>query len=477
MKKCGLLALLLALALLLTGCAQDEAKKLETNVIRVGNVAYTYGELLDMESSTRAYYDEMAQLYALYGIEAPVYTDEDIRNEALNTLAMQAVVLDKANQMGLDVLTASEKAEVSARTDASMAEYRASAEAMLTLPEDATEAEKNAAVDQLLAESGITRASVYKAECQAFIIEKTEAWAVSGVTVSEEEFTVAFNEQVETDKASMADDPTYYGLTILNGQEPLYAPAGYREVEWILLDYTDEDMAVLSAIDSALYAAQTDMENSEAKVKELLGEDADLDALTAQVSVTLNDVTDPAEITVKEATAAFDTELSAEAADAVIALAKARALETAYEDQLALANDAANAALAPEAEEVLRRLTNGEEWSRVQEHYNDDVDMYYGSPVVCADFGYVPEAYVEAAMKLQAPGEWSEAVYVDGYGCFIIRYVGDVAEGPVDPATVRESMTAELLSTKQEESFSSTLDIWWEAASKTMVVNYTLLEQ
>ena len=56
MKKYAILALLLALVLLLTGCAQDEARLLERTVVRVGNVGYTYGELLDVESSTRDYY-------------------------------------------------------------------------------------------------------------------------------------------------------------------------------------------------------------------------------------------------------------------------------------------------------------------------------------------------------------------------------------------------------------------------------------
>lgn len=475
MKKYAILALLLALVLVLTGCAQDEARLLERTVVRVGNVGYTYGELLDVEASTRDYYEQMNMLYAMYGLEPQPVSDAQIRDEALNTLAMQAVILDKAYSMGLNELTTEEKREVSARTDEAMAEYRATAAAGLTLPEDATDAEREAAVDAALEAAGVTRAKVYTVQWENFVMEKTQAWAVSGVTVSEEEFMAAFNERVEADKASVVEDPAYYGLMVLNGESPLYAPAGYREVDWLYVAYTEADEALVYAIQNALYTTENDAAAAEETVRGLLGADADLEALLALVNVRLDEVTDPADIHVLEASAAFDPDMSEEAVDAVLALAKLRALETAYDEQLALATDAANAAIVPEVEEILRRLENGEEWARVKEHYNDDVDMYYGSPVVCADFAYVPEGYVNAAMALEAPGDWSEAVYEDGYGCYIILYVGDVTEGPVEPSAVRESMTAELLTTKQDETFSSTLDIWVDAASTKMLINYDIL--
>lgn len=477
MKKAGILVLLLALALLLAGCGADEENKLDRNVIRVGNVVYTYGELLDTEASTRSYYDQMAQMYALYGMEAPAVTDEEIRDEAFNTLLWQAVVLDKANQMKISELTNSELLEIADRTKATLEDYREQMASMMTFEEGLLEAEKDARIDAALQAAGITREAVYRVEREGFIIEKTQAWAVADVKVSEEEIRAAFDAQVASERATMEGDPNYYGYQVLNGAQPLYAPAGYREVEWLMIDYPEAELEKLMTLDSALYTAQDDTDAAEERVTALLGEGADVDALVQQVQVTLDEVTDPAAITVKEAIPAFTAEMDEETSAAVIALASARALEEAYTGQLALATDAANAAIAPEAEEALRRLENGEEWARVQAHYNDDADMYYGSPVVCADFPYAPEAFVTAAMALTQPGETSQAVNVDGYGCFIIRYVGDVAEGAVDVATVRASIEAELLNTKQQQSFSSTVNIWAEEASKRMLIDYTLMEQ
>ena len=277
MKKVAWLCLLLALALLLTGCAKDESKELEKSAVRVGNVVYTYGDLLDVEASTRSYYEQMAQLYAMYGMEAQMPTDAQLREEALNTLLWQAVVLDKADQMKLSTLTGAEQAEVSARTDAAMADYRAQALELLALPEDTAEADKSAAVDAFLAE-------------------------------------------------------------------------------------------------------------------------------------------------------------------------------------------------------ILRRLENGEEWARVREHYNDDTSLLYGSPVVCQGFPYAPEGYVAKAMELAASGA-SDAVYVEGYGCFVIRYMADVPQGPVAQDAVREHIMEELLTSKQQQSFSSTVNIWSDAAASRMIINYNLLGQ
>lgn len=476
MKRIALLAMALLLALVLTGCAQDESKMLERGVIRVGSIQYTYGDLLEVEATTREYYAQMNMVYAMYGLQPMEMTDAQIRDEALNSLAIQAIVLDKAHKMGLTTLTNEEKIEVSARTDAAMAERREAMAATLALPEDMPEAEREAAIDAAMEAAGITRAKVYRSEWENFVIEKTRAWAVSGVTVSEEEFMAAFNAQVESEMASITEDPTSYGLMVLNGQTPLYAPAGYREVEWFYIATSDADVTLVAGIEAALAAAEEEVAACEETVLGLLGAEADVDALVAQVTVTLAEVTDPANITVEETIGAFDPPLSNEEAAAVMALADARALQNAYAEQLEQAIAAANATIAEEVEDALRRLANGESWDLVQEHFNDDVDMYYGSPVICADFPYVAPVFTDAAMALAAPGDWTtEGVYEDGYGCFIIRYVGDVAEGAVDPATVRDAMMADLLATKQEESFSSTLSLWVDAASSSLYINYSIL--
>lgn len=474
MKKVGMLALLMALALLMTGCAQDESAWLDKGVVRLGNVCYTYGDLLVQEADARTYYDELGLVYMTYGIEPPVVTDAQIREEVVNDFVVRAVVLDKADKMGLDELTQDETAQINARTDAAMAQYRTAMASELALPEDMDASARDAAIDAALTERGITRARVQRSQREAFVIEKTRAWAVAGVQVTEAEFEAAYHAAVETDRNQISADPGLYGLRVLNGESPMYAPAGYREVEWIYVEYAPEDQALIGALRSAQYNAGEQVKASEDAARAVLGTDADLDALVGCVQVTL-DESDPTAITVTETVASFESDPSPEEINAVMKLAGDRAVKQAYDRQLEAAIAAANAAITPEVDEILGRLRNGEEWWRVREHYNDDTQMYHGSPVVCADFPYVPAEYAEAAMALTTPGQWTQGVYEDGYGCFIILYVADVPEGAVDAESVRAEMTARLLAEKQAESFSSTVDIWYEQASDRLFINYELL--
>lgn len=274
----------------------------------------------------------------------------------------------------------------------------------------------------------------------------------------------------------MLADPDAYGYGVLTGQRILYVPAGYREVDWLVIGYGPEDAALIAALTQVHGAAHEDVHAAEAAVRGLLGENVDIGALLAQVQVTLSDASNPTRIVVQETVADFVPPLADDAAAAVMALANAHALEAAYAEQLALAYAAANENIAPEVAEALRRLENGESWPLVQQHYNDDTGMSLGSPLVRAGFAYAPAAFVDAAMALEAPGDYA-SLYMDGTGCVILWYTADVQEGPVDPATVREGMMAELLAHKREESFNSTLSIWVDAASPRMIINYNLLER
>lgn len=481
MKKTGLIALLAALMLLLTGCAAKVADS-EREVIRVGDVSYKMSDLTSLEEYLRSYYDYMGQIYTLYyGFNPMTYTDEDIRNEALNSLAVQAVVLDKAAKLGFDKLSAEEQAELDAAVEASWAETRENARAQLTLEETATEAEIEAAIDELLAKEGVSLEVVRKSERENMLLTKTQEWAVRDVTVSEDEFVTAFNEQVESEKTSYETNLSAYGSAVLNGEMVCYVPAGYRYVKQILIQYTEEDSEKLNSISSARYTAESTEYTAETSASSLLGEEADLDALVAEVTVTLNEVTDPAAITVKESATAFTTELSEEAAAAVKALAEARALVAAYEAQEQLAIEAALANIAPEADEVLSRLAAGEDWDALTAEYNDDPGMMEGSDTaatgypVCEGFSSFDSAFVDAAMAIPEVGQWSDKIVGETYGYYIIKYVGDVAEGTVDMETVRETMTADLLSAKQDETFSTVLNEWFEASN--MMINYDLLGQ
>ncbi len=478
MNKKSLLALLAALLLLLTGCAaKDENAK---EVVRVGDVAYTMNDLLGIEAYLTDYYAYMGQMYTMYyGFNPISYTAADIRNEAVNSLAYQAVVLDKAAKLGLNQLTAEEEKQLEENTAATWQEYRDTALSELTMAEDATQEQIDKAIDELLTKEGITMELVRKGEMDSLLMEKAEAWATRDVTVTEEDFLTAFNEQVESEKASYESYLSGYGEALLYGDLTCYAPAGYRYVKQILIQYTEEDQEMLNSISSAMYAAQSAQSTAASAAQALMTEGMDLEALVAEVTVTLEEITDPTAISVKETTAAFTTELNEETADAVKALAEARAFVAAYEEQEKIAIQNALANIAPEADEVLSRLEAGEDWDALMAEFNDDPGMMEGQETavtgypVCEGFTAFDEAFVNAAMAIPEIGQWSDKTAGDAYGYYIIKYVADIPEGEVDKETVRETMMADLLAAANEEAFAAAMEQWVSEAN--VMINYDLL--
>ena len=141
-----------------------------------------------------------------------------------------------------------------------------------------------------------------------------------------------------------------------------------------------------------------------------------------------------------------------------------------YSAQLKLAEEQAYAAIAPEADDVLAQLAAGADWDTLMAEKTDDPGMQGDS--VTAKNGYtiyaeqtnLDEAFLTAAMALENVGDVSDKV--EGmYGYYIIQYTADVVEGPVALEEVSETLSAELLSDKQETTYDETMDQWIEAAN------------
>ena len=104
------------------------------------------------------------------------------------------------------------------------------------------------------------------------------------------------------------------------------------------------------------------------------------------------------------------------------------------------------------------------------ETYNQDPGMQKepgktNGYAVCAGYTPFETAFVEAAMALEKIGDISAPVKSDSYGFYIIRYQGDIAEGAVDIATVRDGIQSALLSTKQDEAYDAAVKAWRDASS------------
>ena len=89
---------------------------------------------------------------------------------------------------------------------------------------------------------------------------------------------------------------------------------------------------------------------------------------------------------------------------------------------------------------------------------------------VCEGMTSFDKAFVDAAMAIETVGDHSDKIVGESYGYYIIKYVGDIAEGAVDAETVREELTASLLESEQNSLYDATLNKWVEAAN--IQINY-----
>ena len=374
MQKKALLALLLVLAMILSGCSlivKDEAVDAARVVIRVGDDTYTKAQV---QAQIQNQVNYMTALYSRYGLSFDS-TNADVMSSltdnVLNSLVERSVLLAKAKELGLDQLTDEEKTKIEENTASQLDSLRQSAATEFSLDLETQLEEINAKLDEI----GYTEEVVRKGVTESLLISKAEDYAVKDVTVTEDEIVADFNSKVEAAKTSYESDLSAYGKAVLNGTTVYYRPAGYRNVKQILIKYSDEDSALVSNIQTALDNVITEQNNA-ANVMAKLGV-ANMDELANQVTVTLKPATETptATVEVESSVSAFEEGLDETVAATAVTIAEAKAKRAFLEQQLADAKAKALANITPEADEVLAALAEGQDWDTLAEAHNDDPGM------------------------------------------------------------------------------------------------------
>jgi len=67
--------------------------------------------------------------------------------------------------------------------------------------------------------------------------------------------------------------------------------------------------------------------------------------------------------------------------------------------------------------------------------------------------------FTTAAMALVKAGDVSAPFHTQ-YGTHIVKYISDLAEGVVPLADIKDAISKELLTTKQDDLFNTTLNQW-----------------
>ncbi len=432
MQKKSLLALLLALAVLLSGCALvtvDTEKDNARVIVDVNGETVTKAVIHAAVDNQISMYEYYNQLYSSsYGISDLYSTDEDtVAADVISAYVNQLVCQQKAKELGLYEMTEEEQAEV----DASGKEnYDSFIESVISnyMPGSALEGDElTAAAEKYVADNQVTTvdgrstlADFVAAAADSKALEKLDAYMIKDVTVSDEEIQADFDAKVESAKADYEADHNAYGTAVNNGSTVYYAPAGYRMVKHILIAVSDEDSTLTTEKQTALTAAQTDLDDAQ-NALDTAAEDADKTALQAAL--------EEAQKAVDEAQAAYD-----ETKAAGLANAKAKA-------------DALYVQLTQE----------GADFDALLAENNGDPGQPDAGYAICEGFTSFVESFTNGALALEKVGDVSEPVESD-YGYHIIKYVSDVAEGPVDLETVKDGISSTLLTAKQNEVSTATLE-------------------
>lgn len=496
MRKKSLLALLLAVAVLLTGCAlveKDPEVDRATEIIRVGDTVYTKGQVQDEVAYQLSY---MNYIYSMYGMAFDANDPETIaqaQQQVIDYLIEEAVLTQKIDELGLSTLTEEEQAALDAQVEAAWTQNLDSVKASYFADTELAGEELDAALAAKCEELGVTRESLVKAETAYLLQDKLYNHIVKDVTVTDEELLAAYTENVEADRATFETTPSAYGARINNASTTAYyRPAGYRMVKQILVEFTPDDLALLNEVEgliaeqkAAVTAAETALTN--------LGV-ADADTLLTKVTVsmaqpamavsflaTATNLTNPVatQAPAMDVTAAFDDTVDEATAAAVKSLAEAKALLAFYQHQLTTATNNAFANLDAEADAIIAQLKEGADWDVLMAEKTDDPGMKEGAATaitgyaVCEGFASFDEPFVTAAMALKNVGDISPKTR-GAYGYYIIQYAADVAEGAIPMEEVQEELTAAQLTTKQEATYDQAIAQWVTESNAT--VNYEALK-
>jgi len=420
MHKRILLAVVLILALVMSSsCSlivKDEAVDMATPVLEVAGQVFTKGEV---KAQTEYYLDENEYMYNYYYGMAFDRTDkaaiETAQNQAIQYLTEKAVVDAKLEEYGFLTFTDEELAEIQAAAQEDYQLYYDTINNFFFTGSELTGDELDAAIKAEMTNMGYPdEASLAESYKYSKAQEKLVAEINKDVAVSEEELLTEYNALVEADKSTYAASPAAYGTALVNGETPYYAPAGYRYVKHILLQFAQEDQSFIDELQLTISEKTAEIE--------ALGADEDASALNAELEQLQADL--------------------------------AAAQETAY------------ANLQPAIDEINAKIAQGVEFEELIAEYNQDPGMTAeteGYAVSSVSTDWVTE-FTEASMALAAVGDVSAPVR-SSYGIHIIKYQSDIAEGEVGLDTVREPLTEELLSVKSSANVETVLSQWVEEAN------------
>lgn len=471
-KGIALIAMLLAAALMLSGCnliGYDAELDGAQAVAKVGDTEITKAEWTEYRDYLVEYEQQYMQQY--YGFTMPV--DEasmaSYGELALEQLIESVVIEDKMEELGYLELTEEEAAEVEEYATSMTDLYKMfiryqnypdletveeeqerlaaeAAEATPSEPQETVATITDAMLDEMLTNDlntiGYTHDYFVRTETMSKQSEKIKAYTYEGVTVTEEQVKAEFDSKVASQKETYDANPASYATAEQNGYDLYYMPAGYRGVKNLLIQLTDEKQDELSALKSELTTAQNLLTSGNDDLEELKAQD----------------------------TAEFDEATLAEYNEQIAALEEqvASAQLTVDETQAKIdeTTEAAFAEILPTAQEVLAKAQAGEDFDALIETYGEDTGMT-SEPnktrgyLVCDGLSIYEQSFQDAAMALANVGDVSAELVKTSYGYHILQYASEIAGGEVEfTEEIKSAIYDDMLSEAQDAAYEAAVTQW-----------------
>lgn len=453
MKK--ILSLLLCLCLLFSAAALAEdtaaAELQDTDVLAtVNGTELTWADVAPV-------YDSLVSSYGNYYDLTDSANVELFRAVAMQNKINEVIMQAKIAELGIaltDEEAAAAEEDAQSDWDNAISSYISQQHSDLT--DESSQEDKDAAnaeAVQYFNDLGYSPESLKENYKQYALYDKLEATIVQDVTVTDEEVEALYQELVESDRTlyendiaayvdynnyvdQMATYAMYYG-TDSSMDYAWYRPAGFRAVKHILLPVDDELM-------------QTYQD------------------LQARLEEQVESATEGDEESAAAAEETADAEATAEPTE-----------EPVTQEQVDEAKAAILASIADKIDEIYAKIEEGVDFDELIAEYGVNEDGTASDPgmtsepyktsgyeVSSASTNYVAP-FVEAAFSVDNVGDVS-APYISSYGVHIVKYIADIPAGPIEMTEAqREAKRTELLTSKQNELYTATMDQWNQEADIT----------
>lgn len=456
MKK--ILSLLLCLCLLFSAAALAEdtaaAELQDTDVLAtVNGTELTWADVAPV-------YDSLVSSYGNYYDLTDSANVELFRAVAMQNKINEVIMQAKIAELGIaltDEEAAAAEEDAQSDWDNAISSYISQQHSDLT--DESSQEDKDAAnaeAVQYFNDLGYSPESLKENYKQYALYDKLEATIVQDVTVTDEEVEALYQELVESDRALYENDiaayvdynnyvdqmamyAMYYG-TDSSMDYAWYRPAGFRAVKHILLP-----------VDAELMQTYQDLQ---ARLEEQVESETEGDEESAAAAAATEETA--------------DAEATAEPTE-----------EPVTQEQVDEAKAAILASIADKIDEIYAKIEEGVDFDELIAEYGVNEDGTASDPgmtsepyktsgyeVSSASTNYVAP-FVEAAFSVDNVGDVS-APYISSYGVHIVKYIADIPAGPIEMTEAqREAKRTELLTSKQNELYTATMDQWNQEADIT----------